>query len=68
MPEAPAHGSPAFGNDATLWCGISYENHRIAWCRWMIGQLGPDRAPLEKDDQLSGSLYPSWDAVKPSES
>jgi DNA-binding PadR family transcriptional regulator len=68
MPEVPAHGSPAFGNYATLWCGISYENHRIAWCRWMIGQLGPDRAPLEKDDQLSASLYPSWDAVKPSES
>ncbi|GAA2908654.1 PadR family transcriptional regulator [Streptosporangium fragile] len=43
LPEVPAHGSQAFGSYAALWCGISYERHRIAWCRWMIGQLGVDR-------------------------
>ncbi|WP_248965858.1 PadR family transcriptional regulator [Sphaerisporangium perillae] len=36
----PATGEPAFGSYATLWCGLSYERHRAAWCRWMIEQLG----------------------------
>ncbi|GAA3801134.1 PadR family transcriptional regulator [Sphaerisporangium flaviroseum] len=38
--DVPAADRPAFGNYATLWCGLSYERHRAAWCRWMIEQLG----------------------------
>ncbi|GAA3091592.1 PadR family transcriptional regulator [Streptosporangium carneum] len=41
----PGSDSQSFGDYAALWCGISYENHRIAWCRWMIEQLGAERAP-----------------------
>ncbi|WP_204076930.1 PadR family transcriptional regulator [Planotetraspora phitsanulokensis] len=52
--EAPAFGTPRFGNMAALRCGLTYERHRADWCRWMI-------------DQLSSSLNPSWDASYPSE-
>jgi DNA-binding PadR family transcriptional regulator len=37
----PIAGDPAFGNYATLWCGLSYERHRAAWCTWMLTQLDP---------------------------
>ncbi|MFC4531862.1 PadR family transcriptional regulator [Sphaerisporangium dianthi] len=39
--RTPDPGEPAFGNYATLWCGLSYERHRAAWCRWMIERLDP---------------------------
>ncbi|MEV7013820.1 PadR family transcriptional regulator [Streptosporangium sp. NPDC051022] len=64
FPGTPGYGSERFGEYATLWCGIGYENHRIAWCRWMIDQLETGRCP----DQPSVSLYPSCEATKPSES
>lgn len=35
----PPFGHPSFGPYATLMCGLSYERHRAAWCRWMIDQL-----------------------------
>ncbi len=38
---APPQDHPDFGNYAALWCGLSYERHRIAWCRWMASQLAP---------------------------
>ncbi|MDR8415026.1 PadR family transcriptional regulator [Nonomuraea sp. 3-1Str] len=50
----PDPGDPRFGNYAALRCGLGYERHRAEWCRWMVGQL-------------SASLKPSWEAVKPSE-
>jgi DNA-binding PadR family transcriptional regulator len=34
-------GSPAFAEYLTLRCGISYETHRLNWCRWVIGLLEP---------------------------
>jgi DNA-binding PadR family transcriptional regulator len=41
--SVPAVDHPAFGNYATLQCGLGYERHRAAWCRWMIDQLGAGR-------------------------
>ncbi|HEX4814413.1 MAG TPA: helix-turn-helix transcriptional regulator [Nonomuraea sp.] len=35
----PAAGDPRFGNYAALWCGLSYERHRVEWCRWMLARL-----------------------------
>ncbi|GII81022.1 PadR family transcriptional regulator [Sphaerisporangium rufum] len=39
MGDVPAVDHPSFGNHATLWCGLGYERHRAAWCRWMIERL-----------------------------
>jgi DNA-binding PadR family transcriptional regulator len=41
-PPPPDH--PDFGNYAALWYGLSFERHRIAWCRWMVSQLDPPPA------------------------
>jgi DNA-binding PadR family transcriptional regulator len=35
--EAP--DSPEFAEYVTLRCGISYETHRLNWCRWVIALL-----------------------------
>jgi DNA-binding PadR family transcriptional regulator len=41
---APPPDHPDFGSYAALWCGLSYERHRVDWCRWMVAQLdGPAR-------------------------
>lgn len=33
--------SPEFAAYATLRCGLSYEQHRIAWCEWLLARLEP---------------------------
>lgn len=35
----PEVDMPAFGNYATLMCGIGYEREYIAWCRWVAERL-----------------------------
>ena len=32
-------GRPEFAEYVTLRCGISYETHRLGWCRWVIELL-----------------------------
>ena len=32
-------GTPQFAAWATLRAGLGYEQHRIAWCDWLLGQL-----------------------------
>ncbi|MEV8631035.1 helix-turn-helix transcriptional regulator [Streptosporangium sp. NPDC051023] len=41
--DVPGCENQRFGDYATLCHGISYERHRIDWCRWMIDQLGARR-------------------------
>jgi len=36
---APPPDHHDFGNYAALMCGLSYERHRLSWCRWMSTQL-----------------------------
>ncbi|MEV4097101.1 PadR family transcriptional regulator [Streptosporangium saharense] len=72
--NVPGRESRRFGDYATLWYGISYENHRIAWCHWMIDQLTRSRRPspvpqlslpqepqlcLSQEPQLGKELCPS---------
>jgi DNA-binding PadR family transcriptional regulator len=49
---APPASHPDFGSYATLRYGIDYERHRIAWLRWMAGQLTEPGAR----DQPAGPL------------
>ncbi|MFI7538643.1 PadR family transcriptional regulator [Streptosporangium sp. NPDC049376] len=60
--SAPGRESRRFGDYATLWYGISYENHRIAWCRWMIDQL---RARSARTSRLRKTPAPAAVAVVP---
>ncbi|MER7132012.1 PadR family transcriptional regulator [Streptosporangium saharense] len=59
--KAPGRESRRFGDYATLWYGISYENHRIAWCHWMIDQLTRSRRPSPVP-QLTTDLCPSQES------
>lgn len=39
LPE-PAGGTPGFASYATLRAGISYERHVVAYCDWLLEELG----------------------------
>lgn len=43
--------TPEFANYATVMAGISYEEHVIAWCDWLIGRIGAGAAPPADDSR-----------------
>jgi DNA-binding PadR family transcriptional regulator len=41
-PAVDDPSSPVFASHATLAWGISYEQHLLAWCDWLLGRLEGD--------------------------
>lgn len=37
--EPPDPGDPSFGQRAALQAGLSYQQHRISWCDWILERL-----------------------------